>query len=186
MSARFRHAFHLREFIYPSNLLTLARLLMLPAALRYLRQPDGQWRALGVFGIAMVTDALDGPVARLRHEISPLGEVLDPIADKLMIDLTAVTLSKTRGFPWWATALLLVRDISIVLGGMLVYRRRAHITRAHLSGKATTFALTAAILLYIADGPRRGRPALYAALAPFLISMAVYGREFWRHFRETE
>ena len=53
MPARFRHAFQLREFLYPANLLTLARLLMLPAAIRYMAQPDGRWRALGVFGVAM-------------------------------------------------------------------------------------------------------------------------------------
>jgi CDP-diacylglycerol---glycerol-3-phosphate 3-phosphatidyltransferase len=178
VSAKFRHAFHPREFVYPANLLTLARLLMLPAALRAMGQPDGQWRALGIFGVAMLTDVLDGPVARMRHEVSPLGKVLDPLADKLMIDLTALTLSRTRGFPWWATGLLLARDLAIILGGMLVYRRRAEITVAHPAGKLTTGALTAAMLLYTADGERSGRPALYVALVPFLVSMLVYGRQF--------
>ncbi len=93
-------SFHMREFFYPSNLLTVARLLMLPAALRSMRRPEERWRALGTLGIAMLTDALDGPIARHRHEISSLGKVLDPIADKLMVDATAVTLSQSRGFPW--------------------------------------------------------------------------------------
>ena len=43
MPAKIRDAFRLREFLYPANLLTLARLLMLPAAIRYMRQPDGRW-----------------------------------------------------------------------------------------------------------------------------------------------
>lgn len=176
MPAKFRHAFHPREFLYPANLLTLARLLLLPVALRAMRQPDGQWRALGVFGAAMLTDALDGPVARMRQEVSPLGQVLDPLADKLMIDLTALTLSRTRGFPWWATGLLFARDLGIVLGGVLLYRRQAQISVAHPAGKATTLALTMAMLLYTADGPRSGRPALYVALVPFIASMLVYGR----------
>jgi CDP-diacylglycerol--glycerol-3-phosphate 3-phosphatidyltransferase len=180
VSAKIRDAFQLREFIYPANLLTLARLLMLPAAIRYMRQPDGRWRALGVFGIAMATDVLDGPVARMRHEVSPLGQVIDPIADKLMIDSAAVTLSQTRGFPWWATGLLLARDLAILLGGLLVYRRRAEISVAHPAGKATTVALASAMILYLADGPRSGRPALYAALVPFGASMVVYGRSFLR------
>lgn len=178
MPARFRHAFQLREFLYPANLLTLARLLMLPAAIRYMAQPDGRWRALGVFGVAMATDVLDGPVARMRQEVSPLGQVLDPIADKLMINTTAVALSRTRGFPWWATGLLLARDAAILLGGLLVYRRRAEITVAHPAGKATTLAMAVAMVLYLADGPRSGKPALYAALAPFGASMVVYGKKF--------
>ena len=173
----------LRELAYPANLLTLARLLMLPAAIHYLRQPDGRWRALAVFGVAMATDLFDGPVARMRDEVSPLGEVLDPIADKLMVDITAVALSRTRGFPWWATGLLLARDAAIVLGSALLFRRRTAINPAHPAGKATTLTLAAAMLLYLADGPRSGKPMLYAALLPFGASVAVYARQLLRSLR---
>ncbi len=177
MSARLRHAFRLREVLYPANLLTLARLLMLPAALHAMQRPEQRWRALGILGAAMVTDAIDGTVARRRHEVSALGKLLDPVADKLMIDATAVTLSRVRSFPWWATALIVGRDLAILLGGLLIYRRRRVIATAHPSGKATTLALTLAMLLYLADGPRSGRPALYAAMAPFALSVFVYLRQ---------
>jgi CDP-diacylglycerol--glycerol-3-phosphate 3-phosphatidyltransferase len=176
--AKLRHAFQPREFVYPANLLTLARLLLLPAAIHYMRREDGRWRALGIFGGAMATDMLDGPVARMRHEVSPLGQVLDPIADKLMIDAAAITLSQTRGFPWWATGLLLARDFAILLGSLFVYRRRAQISVADPAGKATTVALAGAMILYLADGPRSGRPALYVALLPFAASLVVYARKF--------
>jgi CDP-diacylglycerol--glycerol-3-phosphate 3-phosphatidyltransferase len=183
----FRHAFRLREFVYPANLLTLARLLMLPAAIRSIGQPDGRGRALGIMAIAMLTDALDGPVARHRNEVSALGKVLDPIADKIMINAMALRLSQTRGFPWWATGLLVARDLGIVVGAALVYRRRAEITLAHPTGKATTLALTAAMLCYIGDGERSGRPMLYVALLPFVASMAVYLQQLWRYLmRENE
>jgi len=178
LPAKFRNAFELREFIYPANLLTLARLLMLPAAIHYMRREDGRWRALGIFGVAMATDMLDGPVARMRHEVSPLGKVLDPIADKLMIDTTAIILSQTRGFPWWVTGMLLARDLALLLGSLLVYRRHAEISIADAAGKATTVALAGAMILYLADGPRSGKPALYAALLPFGASLVVYARKF--------
>jgi len=178
LPAKFRNAFELREFIYPANLLTLARLLMLPAAIHYMRREDGRWRALGIFGVAMATDVLDGPVARMRHEVSPLGKVLDPIADKLMIDTTAIILSQTRGFPWWVTGMLLARDLALLLGSLLVYRRHAEISIADSAGKATTVALAGAMILYLADGPRSGKPALYAALLPFGASLVVYARKF--------
>jgi CDP-diacylglycerol--glycerol-3-phosphate 3-phosphatidyltransferase len=180
LSPKTQEVIQLREFAYPANLLTLARLLMLPAAIHYLRQPDGRWRALGVFGVAMATDVLDGPVARMRQEVSPLGKVLDPIADKLMINTTAVALSQARGFPWWATGLLLLRDLAILLGSLLVYRRRAEINIAHPAGKLTTLALAAAMVLYLADGPRSGKPALWVALLPFGASVVVYGKKFLR------
>jgi CDP-diacylglycerol--glycerol-3-phosphate 3-phosphatidyltransferase len=175
--------FRMREFFYPSNLLTVARLLMLPAALRSMRHPDDRWRALGTLGIAMLTDALDGPLARRRQEISSLGKVLDPIADKLMVDATAVTLSQSRGFPWWATGAMLARDLVILLGGLLVYRRHARLVVAHPAGKATTLALTITMLLYIVDGPRSGRRALAVTLVPFFVSMIAYARNFWRQMK---
>ncbi|MFN8567915.1 MAG: CDP-alcohol phosphatidyltransferase family protein [Kouleothrix sp.] len=125
--------------------------------------------------MAMATDVLDGPVARMRHEVSPLGKVIDPIADKLMIDVTAVALSQTRGFPWWATALLLGRDAAIVLGSALLYRRHAGINMAHPTGKATTLALSAAMLLYLADGPRRPAGAVRRARAVRRLAGGVWG-----------
>lgn len=177
MRARLRHAFKLREFAYPANLLTLARLLMLPAAIRAILNPEQRWRALGILGAAMATDAIDGTLARRRHEVSPLGKLLDPLADKLMINATALALTRARGFPRWAVALLVGRDVAIVLGGALIYRRRAEIAVAHPSGKATTLTLTVAMLLYIADGPRSGKPALYLSLVPFVTSIVVYARK---------
>ena len=178
MPAKLRHAFQPREFIYPANLLTLARLLLLPVAIYYMRREDGRWRALGIFGAAMATDMLDGPVARMRREVSPLGQLLDPIADKLMIDAAAITLSQAHEFPWWATGMLLTRDLAILLGSLLVYRRHAEISVADPAGKATTVALAGAMILYLADGPRSGKPALYIALLPFGASLVVYARKF--------
>lgn len=183
MPAQYRDAFQLREFAYPSNLLTLARLLLLPAALRYARQPDRRMRALALFGVAMGTDAIDGPIARMRGEVSALGKVLDPIADKLLIDSTAIVLSQAHGFPWWITRSLLLRDAAILLGSLVVYRTHAQINVAHPTGKLATLALAAAMLLYLADGPRSGKPALYVALLPFGASMAVYAKALARTLR---
>lgn len=180
MRAKLRHAFKLREFIYPANLLTLARLLMLPAAIRAILQPGQRWRALGLLGAAMATDAIDGTLARRRQEVSPLGQLLDPVADKLMINATALALTRARGFPLWGVLLLVGRDVALVLGGALIYRRRAEIVVAHPTGKATTLALTVAMLLYIADGPRSGRPALLLSLLPFAASIVVYARKLLR------
>jgi CDP-diacylglycerol---glycerol-3-phosphate 3-phosphatidyltransferase len=172
--------FRLRELGYPSNLLTLLRLLMLPFCLACLRRPERRRQALICLGLAMLTDAFDGTIARHRNETSRLGEILDPIADKIVIDATALVLSQTRHFPWWATGLLLFRDIGILASASLVLRRSARVTTARLSGKATTAGLSLAMLLYIADGPRSGRPALYLAMLPFAVSFLEYGAQFLR------
>ncbi len=93
-------------------------------------------------------------------------------------------LSRTRGFPWAITGLLLFRDIGILLAAVVVLRNRARITTAQSSGKATTVALTAATLCYVADGPRSGRPALALAMVPFTLSFVQYGARFVRMMRD--
>lgn len=178
MAAKLRDAFDPKELIYPSNLLTFLRLLLLPVTIFYLRRPERRREALLCMATAMLTDAIDGPIARRRGEVSRLGKLLDPIADKLVLDTTAVTLSQTRGFPWWITGLLLFRDIGILLAALLIYRRQSHIMTAETAGKATTALLTVAALLYTADGPRSGKPAVYLALVPFTFSFWQYGRSF--------
>lgn len=178
--------FHWREWLYPSNLLTLGRLLLLVPTLRYLQQPDKHWHALACFHLAMLTDALDGPVARKRHEVSQLGALIDPIADKLLIDSTALMLVRTRGFPRWMTTLLLLRDGGILLAALLVLRHTAQITPARSAGKISTVAMTSTLIGYMADGPRTGRPLLYVALVPFLLSFVQYGHHFVRLMREQQ
>lgn len=173
----------LREFGYPSNVLTIVRLLLLPFTLRAIRRQEDSRVALALLGVAMFTDAIDGPIARHRGEVSDLGKLLDPIADKLLIDATALTLSLYRQFPWWITALFVARDLTILIGGILIYRRKAEIVTANEAGKLTTVTLTGAMLLYIADGPRRGKPALYVALLPFTASLIAYIRSFFGHMR---
>lgn len=175
---RLRDLVQPRELLYPSNLLTLSRLLLVPATLVLLRKPEHRRAALACLTLTMLTDALDGPIARARGEVSRLGELLDPIADKLLIDGAAIILSQTRGFPWWATGLLIFRDIGILAAAIVVIRHRDQITTADSAGKLTTALLTAAALLYVADGPRSGHPALLAAMIPFSLSFVQYGRRF--------
>jgi CDP-diacylglycerol---glycerol-3-phosphate 3-phosphatidyltransferase len=173
-------SFHPQELCYPSNLLTLARLLLIPPIVRCLYQQDKRYRALVYIAIAMLTDVLDGPLARSRNEVSTLGKFLDPLADKLLLNTTAVALSHTGRMPWWMTALILARDIGILMTGLLVYRRRDHITPSLTIGKITTVALTVALLLYIADGERSGKPAMYLWLAVGIVSVLQYSWRFSR------
>ncbi len=120
----------------------------------------------------------------MRGEVSQLGEALDPLADKLLLNGAAIILSQTRGFPWWATGLLLFRDISILIAAIVVIRRLDQVTPAASAGKLTTILLSAAALLYAADGPRSGYPVLLAAMVPFSISFFQYGHRFVQLLRE--
>ncbi len=186
MSLKPGDVFHPRVFRYPSNMLSLGRLLLLPLIVGCLTRPGRRREALLLIGLSMLTDVLDGPVARWRGEVSPLGELLDPLADKLLTDTVMVTLSWTRQIPWWMTGLFLLRDVGIALAGILWYRRKSHIPTSLALGKATTVALTVALLLWIADGPRSGKPSLLVALVVAALSVWQYGHRFSRLMREEQ
>jgi CDP-alcohol phosphatidyltransferase len=134
---RLRDLIQRRELLYPSNMLTIARLALVPLTLNYLGRPERRRAALICLAVTMLTDAIDGPIARARGEVSRLGEILDPIADKLLLDGAALILTRTRGFPWWVTALLLFRDVGIVAAALpqpphaRPERRQGHHCAAH-------------------------------------------------------
>jgi CDP-diacylglycerol--glycerol-3-phosphate 3-phosphatidyltransferase len=180
---QFRRAFHVRELVYPSNLLSLARVVLLVPTLHYLRRPEQCWQAVAWMSAAMLTDAIDGPLARRRGEVSMLGKILDPLADKMVIDTIAVTLSQHRGFPWWVTRLLIFRDVGILLAAWVLYKRSAQLAVSQTAGKLSTVGLSVAMLLYTIDREHSGKPVLYITLLPFGLSFWQYSQQFFRLLR---
>ncbi len=164
-------------------MLTVARLILLLPTVLALRQPGRGRTALWYMITAMLTDVVDGPLARRRGEVSPLGQILDPVADKLVLNTVAITLARTSRFPWWMTVLFLTRDVGILLSALHVYRRHGFVIPSQRAGKVMTVALTTAMLLYIADNPRCGLWVLYVALATGFVSVWEYGRLFAKLMR---
>lgn len=178
---RIRQSFEPRELAYPANLLSLARLALVWPTVRFLMEPDGRGktRALACIVVGMATDAVDGRIARARNEVSALGKLLDPIADKLTLDGVAVALSARHGFPWWVTYLLLARDAAILTGSTLIFRHSSHITTSLVAGKVMTATLTATLLLYILDLQHWARRMLGLTLIPLTISWIQYGIRYY-------
>ena len=107
------------------NLLTLLRMGLVPLFIIALVNGDAK-KALLIFLVAGVTDALDGFIARFWRQQSPLGAYLDPIADKLLLTSAYVVLSipsLTRGapIPLWVTILVISRDVLIVVIALVLY-----------------------------------------------------------------
>ncbi len=101
-------------------------------------------------GIAVITDLLDGFCARRLHQHTELGYILDPVADKLAITAAVFALAILKStFPEWAFLVIVIRDVSILIGnGILAYKARV-ITRSNLWGKGSSFFLSIAIMLYL-------------------------------------
>lgn len=101
------------------NVLTYARIAAVPAVLMFLMvmsAPAGRWWALVVYVAACITDYLDGYLARVWHQQSNLGRMLDPIADKLLVGITLLTLTADgtiSGVHIGAAAIILCREILV-------------------------------------------------------------------------
>lgn len=185
MPATIRDAVSSAEFGYPSNILSIVRIVLVGPTVYYLLRPGHGRRALLLLAVGMATDAVDGPLARRRGEVSELGKLLDPIADKLTLDGVAFAMSLRNGFPWWVTGLLLARDAAIVAGAGAIFRHSTEITTSIYAGKLTTAMLSGALLLYGLDAQPWGRRLLEAAMVPLGVSCLQYGQRFlrWRAAR---
>ena len=130
------------------NILTIIRILLIPIII-YQTQAGRHNLALAIFGVAALTDALDGFIAKLFKITSQFGTYLDPIADKLLLDSTYAVLAILGRLPYWLAGLIWLRDLIIVLGaiGLKTTNRPLNIKPA-LVGKATTLAQIITVCLF--------------------------------------
>jgi len=153
------------------NVISFLRIALIPVFVFLIVDPDTRRAGLVLFVVVVATDWVDGALARAIGQVSDLGKVLDPVADRLAIAAGLIALVVADAFPLWAALLILVRDVTVLIAGLvLLSTRRARIEVRHL-GKVATFALMAAIAC-IAWGSL-GYPLAPAALACGWASYAV-------------
>lgn len=169
------------------NKLSLLRILLAPiivACLVYYH-PNRDWLrmlALGLFALGVVTDALDGLIARLHNQRTELGTLLDPIADKLLILSTLISCSVVRGLPEamrvpaWFNIVVISRDVILVAGAVMLFTMQGRWSaRPNLLGKCTTAAQMAVILTVLLWLPFK-LPIMAAAATLTVGSGLVYLR----------
>ncbi|MFN0153345.1 MAG: CDP-diacylglycerol--glycerol-3-phosphate 3-phosphatidyltransferase [Gaiella sp.] len=127
------------------NALTLARFAAIPVFVWLLvRDSTGpSWPAGIVFGVAGVTDQIDGYLARRWKVESQFGKIADPLADRVMIDVAVIMLVAYDRLPWIAL-LILVRDLMLV-GGYKLVEKRGYDFQVSWLGKAATWGLYASL-----------------------------------------
>lgn len=145
------------------NWLTVVRIVLIPAFVTLLvyRRPTA---ALVVFLLASLTDMLDGYFARVRGTQTRLGAFLDPMADKLLLTASFITLTYLKVIPFWITAVVISRDLVLVLGAALIHVAGGTIFPAPTwLGKASTFfqmltVLAAMLAAYVFKVPALAKP----------------------------
>ncbi|MFZ5448480.1 MAG: CDP-alcohol phosphatidyltransferase family protein [Thermodesulfobacteriota bacterium] len=132
------------------NLITLLRILLTPLFIIFLIQ-GAYHKALLVFLLAGVSDLADGLIARTWHQKSRLGSYLDPLADKVLMAASFVTLSIYREIPSWLTVVVISRDLALGLG-VIIFRLAdiPLVVRPSLAGKwTTTFQVSTVFLVLV-------------------------------------
>ncbi len=135
------------------NVISLLRLALVPVFAVLIVQGEDVW-ALTVLAVSGASDWLDGVVARRFDQVSRLGTVLDPAADRLFILVTLVALVWRDVIPVWLALVLVTRDVLLACLMPFLARRGYGPLPVHFAGKAATFALLYAFpLLLLAEWP---------------------------------
>ncbi|HEY3099859.1 MAG TPA: CDP-diacylglycerol--glycerol-3-phosphate 3-phosphatidyltransferase [Methylomirabilota bacterium] len=134
-----------------ANWLTVLRILLIPVFVSLLvyRKPG---LALIVFVAAALTDLLDGYVARRQGLSSRLGAFLDPMADKLLLVSSFVTLTWLKALPFWIAAVVISRDLILMVGALVIHMAGGRIyPRPTWAGKIATFFQVLTVLTGLAS-----------------------------------
>lgn len=172
-----------------ANKLSLFRILLVPAfviCLVYYRPGELEqlrYIAVGLFLLGVVTDAVDGYVARAERQATRLGAILDPAADKLFLVTAFLSLSlipslpEVYRLPPWVPILVISRDLLIVFGWLLIVLISGDPqVRPSRLGKATTFLQMLTIVSVLLGGLAFARPILWVAMLLTVLSGIGYVR----------
>ena len=132
-----------------SNLLSFSRIVLL-APLAYVLYSDipyhEAWMAL-IIVVAGLTDYFDGYFARRLHQVTDLGKVIDPLADKITVAGASILFVTVGLLPLWYLIIVVLRDVLILIGGIYIKVRKNIVTQSNWPGKFTVFFITVVLLL---------------------------------------
>jgi len=169
------------------NALSLVRIVLAPflMALLIARSGPYTYAAAGLFLAAALTDWLDGRIARTTNRVSTLGQLLDPVADKLLIAAALIALVQVEKAPAWMVVLIVGREIAVT-GLRAIAAAQGVIIVASEFGKAKMVAEVVAVILLILGATPLVRTAGLVALAVALVLALGSGLDyFWRFVART-
>ena len=139
------------------NILSMVRIAMVPVfCVVYFNAGEySHFWAGGVYGLATLTDFLDGYLARKLNKITRLGRVIDPLADKMMVFAVLVSLVVSRGdlIPWWAATVYFVKEILMGIGALVLFKQIKDVVGSEFLGKLSTvfFFVVCILIMFLQD-----------------------------------
>ena len=153
------------------NLLSAIRVLLVPVFL-VLVLAEQDFAALVVIIISSASDYLDGVIARRFDQMTRLGQLLDPAADRLFILAAVIALAVREVVPWWLVAVIVGRDVMLVVLGLVLAQHRYGPLPVHHLGKLATFALFYALPIFVLG---QAFPEVRAVSDPLGWAFALWG-----------
>lgn len=168
------------------NLISLGRLVFVIPAGYFLARPEPSARvwALVFLTVAALSDFLDGFLARRLNQQTRLGLILDPLSDKILAAAVVVLLLVYRDFPVWLAAVIIGRDLLIMIGGLLCRSKIHDIPASNLTGKYCFTAIAILLISHVIEF--EFGIALFTALTLIYIflSLVIYGRSLYMVIKE--
>ncbi|HCA79539.1 MAG TPA: CDP-alcohol phosphatidyltransferase [Bacteroidetes bacterium] len=174
----------LRRIWTISNLLSFSRIVLLvPLAFFLLGDaPNSRIWAAAVVLVAGLTDFFDGFVARRLHQVTDLGKILDPVADKIAAGGSAILLLMIDAIPLWYVVVVISRDLVILLGSIYIRSRKNVIAQSNWPGKIAVTAIAVVVLLSVLgyDETESIRQlAIWLSLFMMSLSLALYAQRLF-------
>jgi CDP-diacylglycerol--glycerol-3-phosphate 3-phosphatidyltransferase len=174
----------MHRYLTISNLLSASRIfLVIPMGYcLVLDFPYHRLWTVGIILIAVATDFLDGFLARKLHQVTDLGKILDPLADKIGIGIYAILMAWTGDVPVWFVVFVLLRDILIFSGGLYIHRKKKIVPQSNWPGKIAVALVALVFFLATIQEDALGRLftyTLWASMVMMLWSLINYAQRLF-------
>ncbi len=183
---------NLKDIFLLPNLLSVLRIVLVPFFLYFLAtEKDIPYISVFILTLMILSDYFDGFFSRKLNQVTSLGKLLDPIADKVALAGGFLGLVLFKEFPLWFLLTLVIRDIGIVLGGAWLYRYKKEVVMANMWGKVTTTSLAILAFFYLFQFNKYGTEigvnvndiGLYICLFLFATSTLIYLKDLIKKLR---
>ncbi len=172
------------DLFTPSNLISIMRVMfVMPAIFCIMAQL--YFLVAAIFIAAVITDLLNGIIARRTDSVTELGKIVDPLADKIFIGLVVITMAFYDLIPIWFIVIILVRDLVILAGGVWAKKKLGVVLPSNYPGKIAVITIALTLFLIIIRAGISGDTSVlqqiivileWLSVALMALSLWVYGR----------
>jgi len=166
-----------------ANKITITRIFFIPVFMAFLLsgpQPIGSYIAAAIFTVAAITDTIDGYIARTQSQVTVFGQLMDPLADKLLVSAALISLVQLYQLSAWVAVIIIAREFA-VSGLRLVALAESKIIPASAWGKIKTISQIVAIIVIMLNIPISlfGKPLGWFLMAGALVLTVISGLDYF-------